>query len=237
MLLLREPTQEEVMSTTEVQAEQSSGAGGANADLKLEVVMIPVSDVDRAKEFYARLGWRLDADFSFENGVRIVQFTPPGSPASVQFGTGTTSATPGSAENLYLIVSDLDAAREQLLARGAEVSEAFHPGAPGAQFRPEGEGDRARGLDPDRATYGSFVTFSDPDGNRWLVQEVTTRLAGRIDASETSYASPSDLANAMRRAEAAHGEHEARTGERDENWPDWYASYMIAEQRGTELPT
>lgn len=225
------------MSTTEVQAEHSSGAGGANADLKLEVVMIPVSDVDRAKEFYAGLGWRLDADFPFENGVRIVQFTPPGSPASVQFGTGTTSATPGSAENLYLIVSDLDAAREQLIARGAQVSEAFHPGAPGAQFRPVGEGDRAGGLDPDRATYGSFATFSDPDGNRWLVQEVTTRLPGRIDASETAFASLSDLANAMRRAEAAHGEHEARTGERDENWPAWYASYMIAEQHGTELPT
>ena len=225
------------MSTTEVQAEHSPSAGGANADLKLEVVMIPVSDVDRAKEFYARLGWRLDADFPFENGVRIVQFTPPGSPASVQFGTRTTSAAPGSAENLYLIVSDLDAAREQLLARGAEVSETFHPGEPGAQFRPEGAGDRAGGLDPDRATYGSFATFSDPDGNRWLVQEVTTRLPGRIDASETSFASPSDLANAMRRAEGAHGAHEARIGERDENWPEWYASYMIAEQHGTELPT
>ena len=225
------------MSTTEVQAEHSPSAGGANADLKLEVVMIPVSDVDRAKEFYAGLEWRLDADFPFENGVRIVQFTPPGSPASVQFGTGTTSATPGSAENLYLIVSDLDAAREQLLARGAAVSEAFHPGAPGAQFRPEGGGDRAGGLDPDRATYGSFATFSDPDGNRWLVKEVTARLPGRIDASETSFASLTALANAMRRAEAAHGEHEARTRDRDENWPDWYASYMIAEQHGTELPT
>jgi catechol 2,3-dioxygenase-like lactoylglutathione lyase family enzyme len=225
------------MSTTEVQAEQSPSAGDANADLKLEVVMIPVSDVDRAKQFYARLGWRLDADFPFENGVRIVQFTPPGSPASVQFGTGTTSAAPGSAENLYLIVSDVEAAREQLIARGAEVSEAFHPGEPGAQFRPEGAGDRAGGLDPERATYGSFATFSDPDGNRWLVQEVTTRLPGRIDAAETSFASLSDLANAMRRAESAHGEHEARTGERDENWPDWYASYMIAEQHGTELPS
>ena len=225
------------MSTAEVQTEGSPSAGGANADLKLEVVMIPVSDVDRAKEFYARLGWRLDADFPFENGVRIVQFTPPGSPASVQFGTGTTSAAPGSAENLYLVVADLEAAREQLIARGAEVSTAFHPGEPGAQFRPEGAGDRAGGLDPDRATYGSFATFSDPDGNRWLMQEVTARLPGRIDASETSFASLSDLASAMRRAEAAHGEHEARTGERDENWPDWYASYMIAEQHGTELPT
>jgi len=225
------------MSTTEVQTEDSASPGGSDIDLKLEVVVIPVSDVDRAKDFYAGLGWRLDADFPFDNGVRIVQFTPPGSPTSIQFGTGTTSATPGSAENLYLIVSDLEAARVQLIARGAEVSEAFHPGAPGAQFRPEGAGDRAGGLDPDRATYGSFATFSDPDGNRWLVQEVTARLPGRLDAAETSFASLSDLANAMRRAEAAHGVHEARTGERDENWPDWYASYMIAEQRGTELPT
>ncbi|HEY6396004.1 MAG TPA: VOC family protein [Solirubrobacteraceae bacterium] len=225
------------MSTTEVQTESSPSPGGANVDLKLEVVVIPVSDVDRAKEFYARLGWRLDADFSFDNGVRIVQFTPPGSPASVQFGTGTTSAAPGSTENLYLIVSDVEAARDQLIARGAEVSEAFHPGEPGAQFRPDGASDRVGGPDPDRATYGSFATFSDPDGNRWLLQEVTSRLPGRIDGSETTFASPSDLANAMRRAEAAHGEHEARTGERDENWPDWYASYMIAEQHGTELPT
>ena len=225
------------MSTTEVHSEHGRTVRGANDDLKLEVVVIPVSDVDRAKEFYANLGWRPDADFPFGNGVRIVQFTPPGSPASVQFGTGTTSAAPGSAENLYLIVADVEAARDQLIARGAQVSDAFHPGQPGAQFQPAGAGDRAEGLDPDRATYGSFATFSDPDGNRWLLQEITTRLHGRVDAAETTFASVSDLASAMRRAEAAHGEHEARTGERDENWPAWYASYMIAEQHGTELPT
>jgi catechol 2,3-dioxygenase-like lactoylglutathione lyase family enzyme len=225
------------MSTTEVQAEHGGSSGAANVDLKLEVVVIPVSDVDRSKAFYACLGWRLDADFPFDNGVRIVQFTPPGSPASIQFGTGITSAAPGSAENLYLIVSDVQAARDQLIARGAQVSEAFHPGQPGAQFQPDGTGDRAAGTDPERATYGSFATFSDPDGNRWLVQEITSRLPRRVDATETTFASTSDLATAMRRAEAAHGEHEARIGERDENWPAWYASYMIAEQHGTELPT
>jgi catechol 2,3-dioxygenase-like lactoylglutathione lyase family enzyme len=237
MLLRDKPTQEEAVSTTEVQSEDGASLAGANVDLKLEVVVIPVSDVDRAKEFYAGLGWRLDADFSFDNGVRIVQFTPPGSQASVQFGTGTTSAAPGSAENLYLIVSDIQAARDQLLARGAEVSDAFHPGHPGSQFQPAGVGDRAAGPDPDRATYGSFATFSDPDGNRWLLQEVTTRVPGRVNAAETTFVSASDLASAMRRAEAAHGEHEARTGERDENWPAWYARYMIAQQHGTELPT
>ena len=208
-----------------------------NVDLKLEVVVIPVSDVDRAKDFYARLGWRLDADFPFDNGVRIIQFTPPGSPGSVQFGTKMTSAAPGSAENLYLIVSDIEAARDQLLSRGAEVSEVFHPGAPGAQFQPDGASDRVSGPAPDHQTYSSFATFSDPDGNRWLLQEITSRLPGRVDASETTFASPSDLAGAMRRAEAAHGEHEKRTGQADANWPEWYAAYIVAEQAGTELPT
>jgi catechol 2,3-dioxygenase-like lactoylglutathione lyase family enzyme len=208
-----------------------------NVDLKLEVVVIPVSDVDRAKDFYARLGWRLDADFPFDNGVRIVQFTPPGSPGSVQFGTKMTSAAPGSAENLYLIVSDIEAARDQLLSRGAEVSDVFHPGAPGAQFQPVGASDRVSGPAPDHQTYSSFATFSDPDGNRWLLQEITSRLPGRVDASETTFASPSDLAGAMRRAEAAHGEHEKRTGQADANWPEWYAAYIVAEQAGTELPT
>lgn len=208
-----------------------------NVDLKLEVVVIPVSDVDRAKDFYARLGWRLDADFPFDNGVRIIQFTPPGSPGSVQFGTKMTSAAPGSAENLYLIVSDIEAARDQLLSRGAEVSEVFHPGAPGAQFQPDGVSDRVSGPAPDHQTYSSFATFSDPDGNRWLLQEITSRLPGRVDASETTFASPSDLAGAMRRAEAAHGEHEKRTGQADANWPEWYAAYIVAEQAGTELPT
>jgi catechol 2,3-dioxygenase-like lactoylglutathione lyase family enzyme len=210
-------------------------AGEAETDLKLEVVVIPVADVDRAKEFYQRLGWRLDADFPFDNGFRVVQFTPPGSGTSVQFGTKMTSAAPGSAQGLYLVVSDIVAARGQLAARGAEVSEVFHPGAPGAQFAPDASG-RVRGRAPDGASYGSFAAFADPDGNRWLLQEVTTRLPGRVDAVATAYASVADLAAGLRRAAAAHGKHEERTGQADANWPDWYAAYMAAEQSGTELP-
>jgi predicted enzyme related to lactoylglutathione lyase len=221
------------MSTSGETASEAGGAG--DTDLKLEVVVIPVADVDRAKEFYQRLGWRLDADFPFDNGFRVVQFTPPGSGTSVQFGAKMTSAAPGSAQGLYLVVSDIVAARGQLAARGAEVSEVFHPGTPGAQFAPNASG-QVRGRAPDGASYGSFATFADPDGNRWLLQEVTTRLPGRVDAAVTAYASVADLAAAMRRAAAAHGEHEKRTGQADPNWPDWYAAYMVAEQAGTELP-
>jgi catechol 2,3-dioxygenase-like lactoylglutathione lyase family enzyme len=205
-------------------------------DLLLEAVVIPVADVDRAKAFYVGLGWRLDADFPFDNGFRVVQLTPPGSPCSVQFGTNITSAAPGSAEGLYLIVSDMEAARKELTSLGAEVSETFHPASPGAQFRADG-GDRTAGPAPDRASYSTFATFSDPDGNRWLLQEVTARLPGRVDPAQTSFASVGDLAAALRRAAAAHGEHEARDGGAfDENWPDWYAEYMVAEHAGTELP-
>ena len=205
-------------------------------DLLLEAVVIPVADVDRAKAFYVGLGWRLDADFPFDNGFRVVQLTPPGSPCSVQFGTNITAAAPGSAEGLYLIVSDMEAARQELLSLGVEVSEIFHPGSPGAQFRADG-GDREPGPAPERASYSTFATFSDPDGNRWLMQEVTTRLPGRVDPAQTGFASVGDLAAALRRAAAAHGEHEARDGGAyDENWPDWYAEYMVAEQAGTELP-
>jgi len=220
------------MSNTASQTKMSVGA--ATVDMKFEVVVIPVSDVDRAKEFYGRLGWRLDADFRFDNGFHVVQFTPPGSACSIQFGTNITPAAPGSAQNLYLVVSDIEAARMDLIARGVKVSDLFHPGTPEAQFHPEG---RIAGPAPDHATYRSFATFSDPDGNGWLVQEITTRFPGRIDpAAGTSFASVSDLASALRRAEAAHGEHEKRIGKRDENWPDWYAAYMVAEQAGGELP-
>jgi catechol 2,3-dioxygenase-like lactoylglutathione lyase family enzyme len=205
-------------------------------DLKLEVVVIPVADADRAKEFYGGLGWRLDADFPFDNGFRVVQFTPPGSGCSVQFGTKITSAAPGTAQGLYLIVADIEAARRDLAAHGAAVSEVFHPGMPGAQFQPSGSDGRADGPADDHASYGSFATFTDPDGNGWLLQEVTTRLPGRVDAAQTAFASAADLAAAMRRAEAAHGEHEKRTGQPDANWPDWYAAYMVAEQAGAELP-
>jgi catechol 2,3-dioxygenase-like lactoylglutathione lyase family enzyme len=214
----------------------TSDVSVARVDMKLEVVVIPVSDVDRAKEFYGKLGWRLDADFPFDNGFRVVQFTPPGSWCSVQFGTNTTSAAPGSAHGLYLIVSDIEAARDELVACGVEVSEVFHAGTPGAQFQPGGTSGRVGGPAPDHASYSSFATFSDPDGNGWLLQEVTTRLPGRIDLAETSFASANDLATALRRAEAAHGQHEKRTGQRDANWSEWYAAYMVAEQAGKGLP-
>jgi catechol 2,3-dioxygenase-like lactoylglutathione lyase family enzyme len=208
----------------------------AAVDMKLEVVVIPVSDVDRAKEFYARLGWRLDADFRFDNGFRVVQFTPPGSGSSVQFGTKVTPAAPGSAQSNYLVVSDIVAARGELVARGVHVSEVFHPASPGAHFQPEGSSTRLSGASPDHTSYRSYATFNDPDGNSWLLQEVTTRLPGRVDRAETAFASVSDLASALRRAAAAHGEHEQRTGQYDANWPDWYAAYMVAEQTGQKLP-
>ena len=223
-------------SSTDVSSSETrENAGVGRADLKFEVVVIPVSDVDRAKEFYAKLGWRLDADFGFDNGFRVVQFTPPGSGCSVQFGSKITSAAPGSAHGLYLIVSDVAAAREELIAGGADVSEVFHPEAPGAQFRSDGSG-RVSGPSPDDPSYRTFATFSDPDGNGWLLQEVTARLPGRVDSAATSFGSASDLSGAMRRAAVAHGEHEKRIGVADENWPDWYASYMVAEQAGDELP-
>jgi catechol 2,3-dioxygenase-like lactoylglutathione lyase family enzyme len=206
-------------------------------DYKLEVVVIPVSDVERAKEFYGGLGWRLDADFAFDNGFRVVQFTPPGSGCSVQFGTDITSAEPGAAQGLYLVVSDIEAARDARAARGADVSGVFHSGTPGAQFQPDDAGGRVGGRAPENASYGSFATFSDPDGDGWLLQEVTTRLPGRIDAAEMAFSSAADLASALRRAEAAHGEHEQRTGQRDANWADWYAAYVAAQQAGAELPT
>ena len=190
-------------------------------DMKLEVVIIPVSDVDRAKEFYASLGWRLDV-----TPPTVVQFTPPGSGCSVQFGANLNPAAPGSGKG-YLIVDDIEAARDKLVAAGIEASEIFHLDA----------GSRVSGPAPGHRSYGSWVSFSDPDGNSWMFQEVTTRLPGRVDPATTSFGSASDLANAMRRAEAAHGEHEKRTGQADPNWPDWYAAYMVAEQAGTELPT
>jgi catechol 2,3-dioxygenase-like lactoylglutathione lyase family enzyme len=205
-------------------------------DLKLEAIVIPVADADRAKAFYAGLEWRLDADFAFDNGFRVVQFTPPGSGSSVQFGTMITEATPGSAQGLYLIVSDIAAARDQLLTLGADVSEVFHPQTPGAQFELVGTSGRVAGRAADGASYGSFATFRDPDGNTWLLQEVTKRLPGRVDPAETTFASVNDLVDALRRAAAAHGEHEKRIGQRDEEWPAWYADYMVAEQAGAALP-
>src|SRR3954468_964412 len=193
-------------------------------DLKLEVVVIPVSDVDRAKEFYNRLGWRLDADFDTGNEFRVMQFTPPASGCSVIFGNTVTAASPGSAQGLYLIVSDIGAAREELVAHGVDVSEVFHDegGVYTGTHEPYLFGRlRVRGPDPEHRSYHSFVSFSDPDGNGWLLQEITTRAPGRV-AGETTYASAGDLSRALQRAAAAHGQHEARTGQADPNWPEWY---------------
>lgn len=211
--------------TEEVRRDDSSSTPIVKAvDMKLEVIVIPVSDSDRAEQFYRKLGWRQDIT---PPGSGVFQFTPHGSACSVQFGKGLTSAAPGSAQKNYLIVSDIETARNALVAAGIDVGEIFHIG-------PDGP---VTGLDPERGTYRSRALFSDPDGNSWMLQEITTRLSGRIDSGVTSFGSVTDLITALRRAEAAHGEHEKRTGVRDANWADWYAAYMAAEQAGTELPT
>jgi catechol 2,3-dioxygenase-like lactoylglutathione lyase family enzyme len=198
------------------------------------VVVIPVSDVDRAKKFYARLGWRLDADRAAGDNFRLVQFTPPGSGSSIQFGLNLTPATPGSAQAMLLAVSDIEAARSELIAHGVAASQVFHCEC-GTACRFSSIGARVTGLHPERLSYYSFVSFSDPDGNGWLLQEVTKRLAGRV-AGNTTYASARDLAQAMTRAAKAHAQHEKRTGQSDANWPDWYAEYMVREQLGEDLP-
>jgi catechol 2,3-dioxygenase-like lactoylglutathione lyase family enzyme len=216
------------MSQLDTVIERDVAPSAGTIDMNLEVVVIPVSDVDRAKSFYGNLGWRLDAEFVKGDAFRVVQFTPPGSECSIHFGTGITSAVPGSAQGLYLVVSDIEAARAELVDRGVDVGEVFH--------RAVGEGPLS-GPDPARRSYHSYATFSDPDGNSWLLQEVTVRLPGRVDADRTTFTSSSELATALRRAEAAHGEHEKRTGQRDEDWPDWYAEYIVREQAGKELPS
>lgn len=212
------------MSSTEVQTEKANASKGGVVDMKLEVVVIPVADGERAAKFYSRLGWRQDVT---PPGSGIYQFTPPGSGCSVQWGGfSRTTAAPGSAEGLWLVVSDLQAAMDELTRAGVKVDEVYH-------FGPKG---KESGIDPERNTYRSFATFGDPDGNRWILQEITTRLPGRIDSKATTFGSASDLASAMRRAEKAHGEHEKRLGQRDENWSDWYAEYMAAEQSGAKPP-
>ncbi|MFJ9250596.1 VOC family protein [Streptomyces sp. NPDC101776] len=204
-------------------------------DMKFEVVVVPVADVDRARDFYTALGWRLDADVATDEHFRVVQVTPPGSPASVIFGTSVSSQTPGSAQGLHLIVDDIGAAHDELKRRGADPTDVFHDA--GGVFHHAGTDARVPGPDPRRGSYGSFLSFSDPDGNGWMLQEITTRLPGRLDPATTVFASASDLASALRRAAVAHGEHEARTDEEDQDWPDWYARHMVSEQAGTELPT
>ena len=206
-------------------SEPISAASAARVDMKFEVVVIPVADADRSKEFYTKLGWRLDADFPFNNGFRVIQFTPPGSGCSVQFGTKMTSAAPGSAQGLYLIVSDIEAARKDLVARGIGVSEVFHAGTPGAQFQIDGSG-RISGPAAEHATYSSFATFRDPDGNGWLLQEITTRLPGRglgnLDV-ET-------LTELLQEAEKHHAEYEPTAPKHQ--WSSWYAAYIVARQAG-----
>ena len=228
------------MSTKPVRAnDPTSDAGVARVDMKFEIVLIPVSDVDRAKEFYGRLGWRLDANYDNGDDFRVIQFKPPGSGCSIIFGKNVTPAAPGSAQGLYLIVSDIQAARKALLDRGVEITEVFHDsgGVYAGTDEPYLFGRvRVSGPDAEHRSYRSFTSFRDPDGNGWLFQEITTRLPGRIDPATTAFASANDLASAFRRAEAAHGQHEKRTGQRDANWPDWYAAYMVAEQAGGELP-
>jgi catechol 2,3-dioxygenase-like lactoylglutathione lyase family enzyme len=218
------------MGTAEVGAETGATSSVGRVDMKLEVVVIPVADVERAKRFYAGLGWRIDADF----GARGVQLTPPGSACSIQFGENMIPSPPGSAQALHLIVSDIEAARDDLVAHGVEPSEVFHC-AQGYGCRFPGHDGRVSGRAPGEGTYGSFLTFDDPDGNGWILQEITTRFPGRVEG-DTTYTSVSDLAQALRRAAAAHGQHEARTGQADPDWPDWYAEYMVKEQAGQELP-
>jgi len=218
------------MNATETIVKQKKyDAGATRVDMKLEVEVVPVSDVDRAKEFYQqKLGWRLDTDDTPGEGFRIVQLTPPGSGCSITFGKGVTTAKPGSLRGA-LIVSDIEAAHKGVVARGIGASEVFHG-------LPMSHAGRISGPDPKRQSYASYVSFEDPDGNVWILQEVTVRLPGRIDPATTTFASANDLASAMRRAAAAHGEHEKRNGQHDANWPDWYAAYMAAEQAGTKPP-
>ncbi|MFM0227130.1 VOC family protein [Paraburkholderia dipogonis] len=224
------------MSNAQTSNEANTAAGTVQTvDMKLEIVVIPVSDVDRAKQFYARLGWRLDVDIAKDEQFRVVHFTPPGSQCSVLFGKGVTTEEPGSVQGLHLIVSDINRAHAELVERGIDVSEVFHDA--GGLFHHAGEEGRVSGPQPERRSYGSFASFSDPDGNGWVFQEVTTRLPGRVDARITTFASAIELAGALRRAAAAHGEHEKLSGQHDENWPDWYADYIVAEQAGTQLPT
>jgi catechol 2,3-dioxygenase-like lactoylglutathione lyase family enzyme len=216
------------MNSTQVRSKTAIETPSARrVDMKLEAVVIPVADVDRAKRFYGDLGWRLDADFTVGDAFRVVQFTPPGSPCSIHFGTGVTSAVPGSAQGLYLVVSDIEAARAELAGRRIDVSQVFHRAGPGQPA--------LSGRDPERRSYVSYATFSDPDGNGWLLQEVTVRLPGRVDADDTTFTSPAELASTLRRAATAHGEHEKRIGGPDANWPDWYAAYIVAEQTGKAL--
>ena len=200
-------------------------------DYKLELVLIPDTAVDRAKKFYLdNMGFVLIVDTAIGDGQRVVQVVPPGSECAIGFGIGITAAAPGSAQGLQLVVNDIDAARAELATRGADVSEVFHDA--GGVFHHAGTTGRVAGPAPEHQTYGSWVSFADPDGNSWFVQEVTTRLPGRATSALAVYDSVDGLADALRRAEAAHGKYEQETGKADPDWPAWYARYMADEAAG-----
>jgi catechol 2,3-dioxygenase-like lactoylglutathione lyase family enzyme len=223
------------MNQAQIRDEAGTATGSRQGvDMKLEVVVIPVSDIDRAKKFYVDLGWRLDVDIAKDERFRVVHFTPPGSTCSILFGKGVTTAVPGSVQGLHLIVSDINTAHADLVERNVSVSDVFHDA--GGLFHQAGEEGRVRGQDPERISYRSFLSFSDPDGNGWVMQEVTQRLPGRVDAHMTTFRLAADLAGALRRAATAHGKHEERLGERDDNWSDWYAEFIVAEQLGMPAP-
>jgi catechol 2,3-dioxygenase-like lactoylglutathione lyase family enzyme len=207
------------MSSTQMSNDKATRSPAAAAvDLKLEVVVLPVSDVDRSKRFYEGLGWRVDADFKGAGDWRGVQVTPPGSPCSIHFGKGITTAAPGSVQNTYLVVSDLAAARAELLARGANVSEIFHFAGFG--------GPRVAGPNPEGRSYANLATFSDPDGNSWLLQEIKTRLPGR----GLSNLDVPTLTELLKEAERGHGQYEPTAPKH--HWSDWYAAYVVARQQG-----
>jgi predicted enzyme related to lactoylglutathione lyase len=224
-----------VSKTTSSKNISADTARVSKADMKFEIVVIPVSDVDRAKSFYAALGWRLDIDFATSKQYRVVQFTPPGSACSIIFGNGVTPTAPGSVKGLYLIVSDIEGARTDLIDRGVKVSEPFYD-AGGIFHHLDGEGVVA-GLHPQRKSYGTYLSFSDPDGNGWFMQEVTERLPGHELSSDVEFDSSTELARALQRAAAAHGEHERKIGKKDIDWADWYADYISSEQAGKPLPS
>ena len=209
------------MSTTDTNTTETRSSDTRTSDLKLEVAVLPVADADRAKAFYTDLGWREDADFPISEGFRVLQFTPPGSQASIIFGTGVTSATPGAGGAHLLAVDDIEAARAELIERGADVSEVFH----GRGFSDAGQ-DRIPGKAPDGQSYGSFATFSDPDGNEFLLQEVTSRLPGRVEKPDIAA-----LAGLLLETALAHGRFEAVAPEH--NWWDWYAPYFAAREQGS----
>jgi catechol 2,3-dioxygenase-like lactoylglutathione lyase family enzyme len=223
------------MSNSHGSEEDTAATPESRSDMKFEFIVIGVSDIDRAKDFYSAIGWTLDMDFVRDEGFRVIQFTPPGSYCSIIFGQGITTNSPGSAKGLYLVVSDIETARAGLLAAGAKVSEIFHDA--GGVFHHAGGNDRVQGTAPQRRSYGSFAEFGDPDGNGWLLQEVTVRLPGHGLPDGTRFSSPVELSGALRRAHAAYEAQRNGMGLQHPDWTTWYADYIVLEQAGKALPT